>query len=146
MIVHPTASACVGFVKFPTPRAPGANSVRALTWKEVDGICELFSALNSYDRTAVPSSVLKIEKDNFDPLTGKQRQLYCVAISAKRYALFVKDENSVPGLLKKKVNNKKDRWSQHGLGHLRCLCNKEKRICPAECLSMLGPDKLVGCP
>jgi hypothetical protein len=94
------------------------SSVRALSWKEVDSICERFAALNPYDRSAVPSSVLKIEKDNLDPLTGKQRQLYCLAISAKRYALFVKDANSVPVLLRRQVNNKKDRWSQHGLGHL----------------------------
>jgi hypothetical protein len=94
------------------------SSVRALSWKEVDGICERFAALNPYDRSAVPSSVLKIEKDNLDPLTGKQRQLYCLAISAKRYALFVKDANGVPVLLRKNANNKKDRWSQHGLGHL----------------------------
>lgn len=94
------------------------NSVRALSWKEVDGICEQFSALNPYDRSAVPSSVLKIEKDNLDPVTGKQRQLYCLDISAKRYALFVKDESSFPTLLRGKINNKKDRWSQHDLGHL----------------------------
>jgi len=43
---------------------------------------------------AVRDSVLKIEDDNFEPATRKQRQLYCVAISAKRYALFLLDKNS----------------------------------------------------
>ena len=94
------------------------NSVRALSWKQVDTIRGRFDTLNPYDRSAVQIYVLKMEKDNFDTSTGEQRQLYCLAISAKRYALFVKDANSVPVLLRRKVNNKKDRWSQHGLGHL----------------------------
>ena len=29
------------------------------------------------DRDAIPGSVLKIEADNFDPKTGRQRQLWC---------------------------------------------------------------------
>ena len=62
--------------------------------------------------------MLKIEDDNFDPRTGKQRQLHCLAISAKRYALFLKPKNGKPALLREGVNNKKDRWSRHGLGHL----------------------------
>lgn len=37
---------------------------------------------------------------------------------AKRYALFLKDENGEPVLLRNKVNNKNDRWSEPGLGHL----------------------------
>ena len=74
--------------------------------------------LNPYDRDAVPGSILKIEDDNCDPKTKKQRQLYCLAISAKRYALFLRDDNGMPVLLRKNVNNKDDRWSEHGLGHL----------------------------
>jgi hypothetical protein len=61
-----------------------------------------------YDRSAVPGSVLKIEKENFDPDTGTQRQLYCFAISAKRYPLFVQLDGQ-PVIVKD---------SQHGLGHL----------------------------
>jgi hypothetical protein len=56
----------------------------------------------------------------------KQRQLYCYAISAKRYALFLKDSKGIPVLVKKqkiRENGKEkdfgdDRWSEHGLGHL----------------------------
>ena len=50
----------------------------------------------------------------------QQRQLWCVAISAKRYALFLRDRNGEPELLRKGVNNGdgEDGWSQHGLGHL----------------------------
>jgi hypothetical protein len=47
-----------------------------------------------------------------------QRQLYCLAISAKRYALFLIPKNGEPALLRAGINNKKDRWSRHGLGHL----------------------------
>ncbi|MGB6484864.1 MAG: hypothetical protein WBE86_15365 [Candidatus Acidiferrales bacterium] len=61
---------------------------------------------------------MKIENDNFDLATKKQRSLYCAAISAKRYAPFLKDERGNPILLQKGINNKKDRWSEHGLGHL----------------------------
>ncbi len=49
-------------------------------------IVQRFEALNPYDRNVIGGSVLKIEDDNYDPKTGKQRQLHCLAISAKRYA------------------------------------------------------------
>ena len=96
----------------------GHPAVKALSWKQVQEISDRFAALNPYDREAVPGSVLKIEEDNFDPKTGKQRQLYCFAISAKRYTLFMLDKNGEPVMLRKEANNKTDRWSQHGLGHL----------------------------
>jgi hypothetical protein len=96
----------------------GAEGIRALKWKRVRQIVAKFEALNPYDRTVIPGSVLKIEDDNFDPETGKQRQLHCLAISAKRYALFLKPKNGKPALLREGVNNNKDRWSRHGLGHL----------------------------
>jgi hypothetical protein len=96
----------------------GEEAVRAVTWKQVRQIVAMFEQLNPYDRKIIPGSVLKIEDDNFDPNTGKQRQLYCLAISAKRYALFVKSTNGRPALLAEGRNNAKDRWSRHGLGHL----------------------------
>ena len=96
----------------------GEPAVKALTWAQVQEISEKFAALNPYGREAVPGSVLKIEEDNFDPNSGQQRQLYCFAISAKRYTLFMLDQNGEPVMLRKKANNKTDRWSQHGLGHL----------------------------
>src|SRR5438876_11575155 len=37
----------------------------------------------------------------------------------RRYALFLRDEDGNPVLLQKGVNNHEDRWSEHGLGHLR---------------------------
>jgi hypothetical protein len=89
----------------------GGEAIKALTWSDVDEIVDEFRSLNPYDRTVVPGSILKIEDDNFDPETKRQRQLYCFAISSKRYALFVRDSKGQPTLTK---------WSEHGLGH---LCN-----------------------
>src|SRR6266478_5220730 len=96
----------------------GEEGIKALAWKEVRQIVAKFESLNPYDRSVIDGSVLKIEEDNFDPKTGKQRQLYCLAISAKRYALFLRAKNGEPILLRAGINNKKDRWSRHGLGHL----------------------------
>jgi hypothetical protein len=93
-------------------------SFNALSWEQVREIARRFEALSPYDPSAIHGSILKIEKDNFYPKADKQRQLYCLAISAKRYALFVKDAKGLPVLLRKGVNNDEDRWSEHGLGHL----------------------------
>ena len=94
--------------------------IKALSWKQVNDISNQFATLNPYDREAVPRSILKIEDDNYDDPEKRehQRQLYCLAISAKRYALFLRDRRGSPVLLRKNVNNKEDRWSEHGLGHL----------------------------
>jgi hypothetical protein len=95
----------------------GHSAVKALSWQQVDNISARFAKLSPYRDTL--RSILKIERDNYDPKNGKQRQLYCLAISAKRYALFLRDEDGSPVLLQKGVNNHEDRWSEHGLGHLR---------------------------
>ena len=87
----------------------GRAAVHALSWAQVDDITERFAALNPYDRAAIPGSILKIERDNEDPGSGNRRQLYCLAISAKRYALFTLNGNGTPTLV---------RHSEHGLGHL----------------------------
>ena len=98
----------------------GHSAVRALSWAQVEQIADRFATLNPYGSQARNHfSILKIERDNFNPVTGNQRQLYCLAISAKRYALFLLDEESTPVMLQKDVNNGEDRWSEHGLGHLR---------------------------
>jgi hypothetical protein len=101
----------------PFEMADGHAAIRALSRREVDEIAARFAKLNPYvDKSR---SILKIERDNYDPETGKQRQLYCLAIASKRYALFLLDEYGNPVLLQKGVNNHEDRWSEHGLGHLR---------------------------
>ena len=107
----------------PCPGGPhrtkdGREAVQALTWAQVEQIAKRFERLSPYDRDAIPGSILKIEDDNFDPVTKRQRQLHCLAISAKRYVLFLKDRKGTPVLLRRGVNNAVDRWSEHGLGHL----------------------------
>ena len=99
-----------------TYRKNGKPAITALSWAQVAAIAKRFETLNPYDRSAIPGSVLKIEDDNFDPKTGRQRQLWCLAISAKRYTLFLRDRNGEPTLLREGVNNKEDRYSEHGLG------------------------------
>jgi hypothetical protein len=101
----------------------GRAAVRALSWKIVDDIVRRFAKLNPYEDK--PRSILKIERDNYDPETGKRRQLHCLAIASKRYALFLRDGDGNPVLLQKGVNNHEDRWSEHGLGHLRNPMNPE---------------------
>jgi hypothetical protein len=116
------ASELGGLISCPGGRVANRKGViKALPWKTVDEISKRFAKLNPYDRTAVPdfpSSILKIENDNFVPGTTKQRQVYCLAISAKRYALFLRNDQAEAILLRGRVNNKDDRWSEHGLGHL----------------------------
>jgi hypothetical protein len=87
----------------------GREAVRALSWDDVDEARKRFEALNPYDREAVPGSVLKLEPENRDPVTEERRQLWCYALSAKRYALFNLDDDGRPQLRKN---------SEHGLGHL----------------------------
>jgi hypothetical protein len=87
--------------------APGLDA-RVLPWAEVEAIRRRFETLNAYDRDAVPGSILKLEDANLDA-TGAERELWCFAISAKRYALYTIDERGEPSLVK---------WSEHGLGHL----------------------------
>ena len=108
-----------------TKTTDNRDAVNALSWAQVRGIVQRFAALNPYERDAVPGSVLKIEDDNYDLATQKQRRIYCLAISAKRYALFLLNSGGDPVLLQKKVNNRKDRWSEHGLGHLLNPINPE---------------------
>lgn len=125
----------------PYKTSDGREAIKALTWKQVKQIVRKFANLNPYKPDIIPGSILKIEDDNFDPITADQRQLYCLAISAKRYALFVRDQHGNPFLLRAscpycgrknktkysscakcnkpiRINNKDDRWSEHGLGHL----------------------------
>jgi hypothetical protein len=96
----------------------GDPAIKALSWAQVDEIVKRFHALNPYDREAVPGSILQIEKCNFDPSTRKQRQIWCYAVSAKRYALFTKNKSGMPTLLPKGTNGKDKHCSEHGLGHL----------------------------
>lgn len=96
----------------------GTSAIKALSWAQVRQIVDRFVNLNPYDRSAVSGSILKVEDCNFDPKTKRQREIWCYAISAKRYALFVKDKSGLFVLLREGVNCNENHWSEHGLGHL----------------------------
>ena len=65
----------------------GEQGVKALTWQEVRQIIQKFEALNPYNPEIVRGSVLKIEDDNFDLKTGKQRRIYCSGNFSKALCL-----------------------------------------------------------
>lgn len=98
----------------PHPLRRGERAIHALSWRQVQAIVGRFAALNPYDGDVIPGSILKIEKENYaldsrgEPTTARQ-QLFCYAISAKRYALFNRDAEG--GVVIRKA-------SEHGLGHL----------------------------
>ena len=84
----------------------GREAVQALSRAKVREIVNKFERLNPYDPRIVPGSILNIvEEINFDS-DGRQRQLYGLAISAKRYALFTHEGSSI----------KLVKASEHGLG------------------------------
>lgn len=99
----------------PCPGGPhhssdGEDAIRALSRQGVETIRARFERLNPYDPDAAPGSILELEDENFEDETRtRPRQLHCLAISAKRYALYILDNRGEPALVK---------WSEHGLGHL----------------------------
>jgi hypothetical protein len=66
-----------------------------------------FASLNPYDAKHVPGSILKVEKVNFDS-SGRPRDLFGFAVSAKRYVLYERTKSGV------RVVDPK----AHGLGYL----------------------------
>jgi hypothetical protein len=94
---------------FPCPggkhRLPdGTPAIKAISWKEVDEICSKLNGLNPYNREIIPD-ILKVEDSNFD-LSGTQRQLYGLAVSAKRYVVYRRKKNDIEII----------KPSEHGLG------------------------------
>ncbi|MFI5387372.1 MAG: hypothetical protein ACHQ50_14780, partial [Fimbriimonadales bacterium] len=92
----------------PERLANGRPAVRALSWAAVEAIAQRFAALNPYARQAVRGSVLEVKDINFDE-GGRQREVWCYAISAKRYTFLLRDQRG--RLLVRDPSN-------HGLGHL----------------------------
>jgi hypothetical protein len=67
----------------------GREAIKALSWRELEAVLRRFDPLRAFDTQLIPD-FWKLEKTNFegnDP-TQRRRQLWCLAISAKRYALF----------------------------------------------------------
>lgn len=98
----------------------GTPAIKAMTWKQVDEICSQLNRLNPYDQTVV-GRMLKIEDCN-DDRAGKQRQLYGLAVSAKRYVVYSRAKSSLQII----------KPSEHGLG-IVYVPDKRKRYEPADC-------------
>ena len=60
-------------------------------------------------------SILKIERENYDPDTGRQREIECCSIAAKRYGLFIRRPDGTPEIV---GSGDKRKRSEHALGHL----------------------------
>jgi hypothetical protein len=84
--------------------ADGTPAVKAITWKQVEAICARLNRLNPYDQTVV-ADILKVEDCNFDR-GGDQRQLYGLAVSAKRYVVYSRRKDKIEII----------KPSEHGLG------------------------------
>lgn len=88
----------------------GQEAVKALSWAAVDRIAAELASLNPYDPDAVPGSILEVESVNCDPDTGERRQVWCMSIAPKRYALFTVNDSGEPTIL--------PGTTRHGLGFL----------------------------
>jgi hypothetical protein len=94
----------------------GQPAIKALAWEQVASeVIDRFAALDPYQGEGHPKSILKIEDENYDPTTGRQREIECYTIASKRYGLFTRRPDGTPAIVSS--GNKKKR-SEHGLGHL----------------------------
>lgn len=74
----------------------GRDAIRALTWEQVEEVRDRFGALNPYDAEIVPGSILELEDENYtDDTHMSRRQLWCFAISAKRYTFLTDPPNDL---------------------------------------------------
>lgn len=110
-IVSSQEGGLVACARGPLTMPDGAAAIKALRFHEIEQIRDRFAALSPYDRTAVTDTILKLEKENYHEPRSRERreQLWCDAISAKRYALFNRFPDGTVRLRKP---------SEHGLGHL----------------------------
>lgn len=106
------------------------NMEAAVFVSKAQAVIDWFTPLNPYRK---PGSILKIEDANYSTEGEKLEPLYCIAISAKRYALFNLDANGQPILRKA---------SAHGLGHLMAPYGDDEALpglaAPAISLSAIG--------
>jgi len=85
------------------------EAVKAISWKQVQHIANRFNQLNPFNRQLV-RDILKIEDVNFLDSDSRQprRQLWGYAVSAKRYALYSREDRDISIV----------KASAHGLGFL----------------------------
>jgi hypothetical protein len=104
----------------PHKMTDGTPAVKAITWKEIKDICRKLNRLNPYDRNFV-GEILKIEDCNYDR-AGDRRQLYGLAVSAKRYVVYTRSNSKIQVI----------KPSEHGLGVVY-VPDKRKRYKPVDC-------------
>jgi hypothetical protein len=104
----------------PHKTVDGIPAVRAMTWNQVEEICDQLNSLNPYERNTV-DQILKIEDCNKDR-RGHQHQLYGLAISAKRYSVYTR----------RKSRREIIKPSEHGLGMVY-VPDERKRYKPVDC-------------
>lgn len=104
----------------PHRTAHATPAIKAITWKQVKGICKRLNSLNPYDQNVV-EEILKVEECNFDR-NGNQHQLYGLAVSAKRYVVYARQKNSIEII----------KPSEHGLGVVY-VPDKRTRYKPVNC-------------
>jgi hypothetical protein len=106
------------------PSPDGTNTIHPLTPGQVQAILDRFTSLNPYDPTLVPGSPWKVEHQSLE------HELWCYAISAKRYALYHPTADGGIDLVAVADNPEEDTppesdspaedaladWSEHGLG------------------------------
>jgi hypothetical protein len=98
----------------------GTPAVKAITWKQVDTLCEKLNSLNPYDPNIV-SDILKVEDCNRDR-NGDQHQLFGLAVSAKRYVVYTQKVNKLEII----------KPSEHGLG-IVYVPDTRSRYTPVDC-------------
>ncbi len=104
----------------PYKMADGSQALNAMTWKEVEDICEELNVLNPYDRNTI-GRILKIEDCNYDR-AKQQHQLYGLAVSAKRYVVYTRRKKALEII----------KPSEHGLGMV--FVPDKRRYKPQNCL------------
>jgi hypothetical protein len=72
--------------------ADGTEAVLAISWRQLESILRHFDPIRQFDTELVPDfwKIEKINHEGGDPSRAR-RQLWCLAISAKRYALYAGD-------------------------------------------------------
>lgn len=100
--------------------ANGTAAIKAITWKQVRAICARLNRLNPYNPTVI-ADILKIEDCNFDQ-HGAQRQLWGLAVSAKRYVVYARKKDDIEII----------KPSEHGLG-IVYVPDKRTRYKPKDC-------------
>jgi hypothetical protein len=98
-----------------TRTGDGNEGAPTLTWTDAISTADRFLLLNPYDANVIPGSILELEPENHDPETGDLRELNCLSLAAKRYALYTRGPAGQPQIV---GHSGKRKRSEHGLGHL----------------------------